>query len=204
MKLIVFDMDGVLVDSSPSHTRAFHDLWSRYGVEGPEYSAIAGRPTREVVAAYTRDIEEWVNFKQQRARDYLAAEPVTFDDVLPSLETIRQSGARMAVATGASRTTAELLLRRAGIAGYFEFVLTAEAVQAGKPDPELYRTAVERFGAAPGDVAVVEDSAAGLEAAVAASTWVACVRTGLSIRSPYFLGSYRGLLEFAAAIGVLV
>ena len=201
MKFLVFDMDGVLVDSTPCHDRAYRDLWRHYGVAGPEYSAIAGRPTREVVAAYTADIDEWAAYKQQRARQYLITEPVMFADVLPCLEALHVSGVRMGVATGASRANAELLLDRAGIAGFFQFVLTAEDISRGKPDPEIYRRAAELAGQ---DTLVVEDSAAGLAAAAAASASVACVRTGLSHPSPFFLGSYPDLTTLTRTLGVEV
>ena len=75
MTFLIFDMDGVLVDTSAGHARAYQDLWERCGVTGPPYARIAGRPTREVVEHFTRElaptpaaIEEWAAFKQQRAR----------------------------------------------------------------------------------------------------------------------------------------
>jgi HAD superfamily hydrolase (TIGR01509 family) len=122
--------------------------------------------------------------------------------VLPALNAIHRAGIGMAVATGASRQTAELLLGRAGIARFFQFVLTAEDVHKGKPDPEVYRRAAEQSGVPCAEVAVVEDSASGLEAAAAAGTQVACVRSGLRISSPLFLGAFPGLPEFIRTIGV--
>jgi len=201
VKFLVFDMDGVLVDTTSCHARAFDDLWRRYGIEGPEYAAIAGRPTREVVAPYTRDIAEWTEFKQQRAREYMRAEPVVFDDAAPCIRALHRAGFGMGVATGASRATAEMLLERAEIAGFFRFLLAAEDVIHGKPHPEVYRKAAERAEA---KTIVVEDSAAGLQAAVAAASEVACVRSGLTCDSPLFLGSYPGLLGFTESLGVQV
>jgi HAD superfamily hydrolase (TIGR01509 family) len=209
VKFLIFDMDGVLVDTCQCHARAYRDLWERCGVAGPAYGHIAGRPTVEVVAETTRTLAPsaqvlaaWVAFKQQRARAYLRTGPVVYDDVQPSLAAIHRAGIGMGVATGASRETAELLLHRAGIAGFFRFVLTAEDVRHGKPDPEVYRRAAELSGVAAERAAVVEDSASGLEAAAAASTRVACVRTGLSISSPLFLGSFPGLVDLTRALGV--
>ena len=54
--LIIFDMDGVLADSSPCHARAYQDLWKEIGVEGPRYDSIMGRPTGEVIREVTRDL----------------------------------------------------------------------------------------------------------------------------------------------------
>jgi len=202
VNFLIFDMDGVLVDSTACHARAFDDLWRRLGVDGPPYPEIAGQPTREVVARYTRDVAEWTAFKQQRAREYLAEGSFAYDDALPCLDAMRRAGIHMAVATGASKVTAEMLLERARLMPYLDFVLTADDVAAGKPDPEMYRRAVEQSGVAPAATAVVEDSRSGLEAAAAATVPVACVRTGLTLDSPLFLGSFAGLREFGAAVGV--
>jgi HAD superfamily hydrolase (TIGR01509 family) len=201
VKFIVFDMDGILLDTSRCHARAYADLWQRYRVEGPEYSLIAGRPTREVVEPYTRDVAEWVAFKQERAREYLRSDTVRFSDVQPCLEAIHAIGYGMGVATGASRRTAEMLLDGAGIAGFFRFVLTAEDVSRGKPHPEIYRRAAELAGM---ETVVAEDSAAGLQAAACAPTLVASIRSGLTIESPYFVGSFPTLVEFTEALGVEV
>ena len=209
MNFLIFDMDGVLVDTCACHARAYADLWEQCGIAGPPYGVIAGRPTQEVVAHYTRALAPspqavagWTAFKQQRARDYLRTGPVGYDDVLPALTAIDRAGIGMGVATGASRATARLLLDRAAIAGFFRFVLTAEDVRSGKPDPEVYRRAAELSGAPREGIAVVEDSVSGLESAAAAGTRMACVRSGLRIASPLFLGSFAGLLDFTRAIGV--
>jgi beta-phosphoglucomutase len=211
VKFLIFDMDGVLVNTTPCHARAYRDLWGWCGVDGPPYRQIAGRPTVEVVAEFTRPLmpseqalAAWVAFKQQRAREYLRVEPVVYDDVLPSLTAMDRAGIGMGVATGASRETAALLLDRAGIAGFFRFVLAAEDVRKGKPDPEVYRLATALSGVPAEHAAVVEDSASGLEAAVAAAARVACVRSGLSIASPLFLGNFPGLVDLTRAIGVEV
>lgn len=202
MNFVIFDMDGVLVDTSPCHARAFADLWQRYGVDGPAYASIAGRPTREVVAAYTAAIEEWTEFKQSRAREYIRTEPLAFPDVLPCLEALRRAGIGMGVATGASRENAYLTLSIAGIEPFFQYVLTADDIRHGKPHPEIYLRATGL--AYPARSIVVEDSVAGLASAAAAGVPAACVRTGLNDASPLFWGSYSSLADFARSLGVEV
>ena len=209
MRFLIFDMDGVLVDTCRCHARAYNDLWERCGVAGPAYEAITGRPTLEVVREFTRALApsedalaEWVTFKQQRARRYLQSETVIYPDVAPSLAALHRDGIGMGVATGSSRETAEALLERAAIAHYFHFVLTAEDTSRGKPDPQIYRKALELSGVASEEAMIVEDSASGLEAAVAAAVPVACIRSGLHMASPLFLGSFAGLVDLTRAIGV--
>jgi HAD superfamily hydrolase (TIGR01509 family) len=77
-----------------------------------------------------------------------------------------------AVATSSRRAYAERLFRSHGLMGRFNFVLTSEDVTRGKPDPEIYRSAVDRFGVPARSVLVLEDSPAGVEAARGAGTYV--------------------------------
>jgi HAD superfamily hydrolase (TIGR01509 family) len=206
VRFAIFDMDGVLVDTCACHARAYRDLWDRCGVEGPPYAEIAGRPTAEVVAerlgSHPASRAELVAFKQGSARRYLRSEAVVFEDVRPVLDALDRSGVGMCVATGASRETAEMLLAQADIVRYFRFVLTAEDACAGKPDPEIYRSAVERAAVRAEHALVVEDSASGLEAAVAAGVPVACVRSGLTVDSPFFRGVFPTLREWARSLGL--
>ena len=76
--VVVFDLDGVLADSSACHDLAYRELWARIGVEGPPYPTIAGLRTSDAVARVTEalrpsaeSLAAWGRFKQERAREYL-------------------------------------------------------------------------------------------------------------------------------------
>ena len=151
--LIIFDMDGVLADSSPCHARAYQDLWKEIGVEGPRYDSIMGRPTGEVIREITTDLEptpeqvdQWIRFKQERARAYLQKETVTFPDTRAVLEKLKASGTAIAVGTSASRDTAELLLRQIGVLPLIPVLVTSDDVREGKPAPDTYLEALRRSG----------------------------------------------------------
>ena len=205
--LIIFDMDGVLADSSPCHARAYQDLWKGIGVEGPRYDSIMGRPTGEVIREITRDltptteqVEQWVRFKQERARTYLQKETVTFPDTREVLEKLTASGTAIAVGTSASRDTAELLLRQIGVLPLIPVLVTADDVREGKPAPDTYLEALRRSGGDPDRTLVVEDSLSGLKAATAAGTWSAAVRNNLGYSGPRFLGNFSDLRSLATKI----
>ena len=173
--LIIFDMDGVLADSSPCHARAYQDLWKEVGVEGPRYDSIMGRPTGEVIREITRDLaptteqeEQWIRFKQERARVYLQKETVTFPDTREVLEKLTASGTAIAVGTSASRDTAELLLRQIGVLPLIPVLVTSDDVREGKPAPDTYLEACAALGVAPADALAIEDSPHGVSAAKAA------------------------------------
>lgn len=198
--LFVFDMDGVLVDSSGCHRLAYERLWQRCGVVGPAYNDIAGRSTRDVVQEFTvsahplpRQIEEWVTFKQGEARALLASETIVYEDTLPTLRALQERAMPMAVATGASRATADLILEKTCLRAFFRDIVTAEDVTRGKPDPEIYRCVLARAGVVSKRCVIVEDSMSGIDAGLDCGARVVCVRTGLGRDHPAFLGSFRDL-----------
>jgi HAD superfamily hydrolase (TIGR01509 family) len=91
------------------------------------------------------------------------------------LDRIEARGLPRAVATSSRRAYTEGLLKRHGLLDRFAFLLTGEDVARGKPDPEIYTKAADRFGVAPAELLVLEDSAPGVEAAKAAGAFVVAV-----------------------------
>jgi HAD superfamily hydrolase (TIGR01509 family) len=208
-ELVIFDMDGVLVDTSACHRLAYERLWQRCGVTGPAYETIAGRPTREVVAEFTAplrpsagQVSEWVSFKQAAARALLAGNSIVYTDTIPALSALQSARIPMALATGASRETAFQVLAQTCLRAFFGIVVTAEDVARGKPDPEVYQVVMTRAEASPARCVIVEDSAAGIRAGLASGARVASVRTGLRLDHPDFLGSFADLSALVAALNV--
>ena len=91
------------------------------------------------------------------------------------LDDLQSAGIPVAVATSATREYADNVLSRLGIKDRFRFILTAEDIHRGKPDPEIYLLAAKRLGLAPELVMVLEDSANGCRAAVAAGAFTVAV-----------------------------
>ena len=204
--LVVFDLDGVLVASDACHARAYEELWAKLGVAGaPAYRELAGRATRDVVGEQVArlrvaaDLDAAVRFKQERARDLLAAAPIVFADTSAALARFARA-ARLAIGTGASRETAELLLARLGARERFEVVVTAEDVALGKPAPDVYARVIARCGAPAERTLVVEDSAAGVQAALAAGAHVALVRNAAAASALPRAARVRGAFADLAAL----
>src|SRR5262245_9533967 len=199
-ELFIFDLDGVLVNTTPSHARAYDDLWRKLGIEGPPYGQIAGRKTSEVVAEATTEmkpseaqIREWVGFKKIRARQRILTDEIVYSDSLSSLTALTREKVTLALGTGASRETTDIVLRRLGLTGFFSIVVTAEDVTEGKPSPECYQNIIARAALSPGKTLVLEDSSAGLAAALAAEAYAASVRSGEKAQHPRFIGSFADL-----------
>ncbi len=207
---VIFDMDGVLADTTPCHTLAYQTLWREIGVEGPDYSEIAGVSTPDVVRRVAaslgpsaEQIAEWTERKRQLARELIREAPIGFDDAREWLPELASAGVTMAVATGASRETADLVLETTGLRRFFRTVVGGQDVARGKPHPEMMLRCLDACGAVPERALVVEDGAAGIEAAFAAGAWAACVRTGLRFEQVRFLGAFDDLraLRGAAVFG---
>ena len=204
---VVFDLDGVLVDTSPCHSQAYADLWAEIGLEGPAYADIAGQKTVEVVARVAADLtpteaqlRSWTAFKQERARRYIASEDIAYADTLPALRALRADGMSLALGTGASRRTAEAVLARLGLADFFAVVATAEDAVRGKPAPDVYEVLLRRLNADPNRTLVVEDSPAGIAAALAAGAYAASVRAGHGQDHRNFIGRYADVRSLFATL----
>lgn len=207
--LVIFDLDGVLVDSSRCHEIAYGRLWELCEVMAPDYSTIAGRRTVQVVEEYTvalspsrEQIEWWVNFKQSEARRLQANELSVFEDAVPVLRALYRHGRTLAIATGASQESAGLALSRLGFEEIFDAVVTGDDVENGKPNPEVILEIVHRTGIPVDRSLVIEDSIAGLFAALTAGAKAACVRTGLTVDHPHFVGSFSDLRSWMAGMRI--
>lgn len=207
--LLIFDMDGVLVDTTECHRRAYDDLWRLVGVTGQAYEQIAGRKTVEVVVEMTaalnpttEQIAEWVAFKQRRARQYLKTEKIVFHDSLECLGRLARQGGglRLGIGTGASRETTAMVLGRFGWGETFSVIVTGDDVAAGKPAPEVYLSAMERAGVAPHRTLIIEDSQSGLSAAVASRAYSASVRSGVKSDHERFIGSFPDVRSLLAKL----
>jgi beta-phosphoglucomutase len=197
---IVLDLDGVLIDSSTQHARAFKELWAKAGIDGPDYADIAGLRTVDVIKKYIRctqideaGIDELVEFKQRRARELLAGVDILFSDSKEALERIIPITSSMAIATGASRDMAEYAAGQLAPSRPFDAIIAAEDVSLSKPNPEAFNIAIKRCGTIPKRSLIVEDGAAGLAAAIDSGAYVVSVRSGLEMPSKRFLGSFDSL-----------
>jgi HAD superfamily hydrolase (TIGR01509 family) len=170
---VVFDLDGLMFDTEALFFRVSCEvLRARGKVFTPEMmQAMIGR--RAVDAGHSLKtlggLEEPAELLLSEVRERFMALLDTAVHPTPGLfellEHLRRKGLPLAVATSSRRAFAERLLSQHGLLDRFAFVLTSEDVTRGKPDPEIYRSAAERFGISPGSMLVLEDSAAGVEAA---------------------------------------
>ncbi len=182
---LVFDMDGVLVDSNPVHTEAWETFNRRFGLAMSEamHQRIYGRRNDQIVRDLFGDsltAEEVVS--RGAAKEELYREMISsrIEEILvPGLRAFLEwhRGDPMAVATNAETANLDFILDRAGLRPYFRAAIDGSQVTHPKPHPEIYLRAADQLGIAPANCIIFEDSYYGVEAALAAGGRVIGVRT---------------------------
>jgi beta-phosphoglucomutase len=187
---VIFDMDGVLVDSYRAHLMS----WQRVGVEEgrhvteEEFAAQFGRTSREIIASawgegrYSDDKIARIDDRKEAAfREILAADFPAMPGVQELLDSLYRADFALAVGSSGPPENIQLVLECLGNRARWGAVVTAMDVTRGKPDPQVFLIAAERMGVSPSRCAVVEDAPAGIQAAQAAGmASVGMVSTGRS------------------------
>lgn len=191
-RAILWDNDGVLVDTERLYHRATREILAEVGIDVTEtlyreHFLITSGGITELGAGYGLGDSQVVELRRRRdARyeDYLATAPLVIDGVEPVLERLRASFT-MGIVTGSRRHHFELMHRRTGLLRYFDFSLTQGDYDRSKPAPDPYLAGIARTGFAAADCVAVEDSPRGLVAARAAGIDCWVVSTPLSRGSDF-------------------
>lgn len=172
-KLLIFDFDGTVADSSPLHEAAFKAVLEPLGI-AVDYPRLAGRSTRDAMrlsyqlAGQAEPdaslVEELARRKQELGRELIADQLTALPAAAALLEWARPRFPLALVSSG-SRATIELSLGRLGMADWFVSVITADEVALAKPDPQGFLLALDRNQVRPEAALVFEDAESGFEAA---------------------------------------
>jgi beta-phosphoglucomutase len=201
---VIFDMDGVLLDSGAHHRNAWRLLLEELGVTpAPDFwRCTLGRPAEEAVALLLERAvapDEAATLARRKRDHYsrLAArgmQPIAGAPVF--VAALARRGVPRAVATSASRHDAETLLCEVGIRDHFEVVVTAEDVRWGKPNPEVFLRAAAGLGWPPKGCLVFEDAVVGVHAACNAGMRVIGLTTAHTARELLAAGAERAIPDF--------
>jgi len=177
----IFDMDGVLVDSLPAVHVVFNELLAPHGHQFTEadFLTFNGMKLSEAMKLWKRDYGIDIEYEKFHAestvREFeIIRETHRDNPVLTALlESLKQQGVPLAVATASEKERAQVLLDIIKYKKFFDTVVAACDVERGKPAPDLFLEAANRLGVHPSRCVVVEDAPMGVEAAKAAG--MACV-----------------------------
>jgi beta-phosphoglucomutase len=169
---VVFDMDGVVIDSHPAHRDAWRAFLAALGktVADSELEIILDGGKREEILKHflgelsPGQIVEYGKRKDEILRNRCTRlEPMA--GVVEFLDQLRHSGIRLALATSAGKHRTLHTLEELRLAQYFETIVTGDDVSAGKPDPAIYCLAAARMRELPNCLVAVEDAVSGVKAA---------------------------------------
>lgn len=177
VRAVICDLDGTLIDSERVFAEAARRLLSVRGKElDPSFMAsIQGTPGRDAMPRFltqyqlSEPLEDLkLEYKRHFYESLAGTRPPLMPGVRELLDRLEVHGVPKAIATSSRREYVETVFAPYGLADRFEFILTADDVTHGKPHPEIFEKAVAKFGLPVEEVIVIEDSVAGLRAALAA------------------------------------
>jgi len=183
LSAIIFDLDGVLADSETWWTQIDAKLLAGYGVtyHGEHHQNVVGVSYRIAVEFFKKTFdlsapsEEMMQRRGEIATEFFADRVGLFPDVKEVLEELRQMKLRLAVATSSVSASARPFLDRHHLTAFFEVIVTGEAVEHGKPEPDIYICAAKQLGIPVDKCLVIEDALPGVAAARAAKMRVAAI-----------------------------
>jgi len=178
LKLVIFDLDGVLVDACEWHRVALNEALQevcQYEISLEDhYNTFNGTPTKVKLNKLTEmnvldesQHDAVYDLKQVKTIKIINEEAPIREEKIALLKWLRASGIPVACFTNSIRETALLMLEKTGIIEYFDYILTNEDVTFAKPHPEGYLHVVEHFYVSNQNTLIVEDSPKGREAAYA-------------------------------------
>jgi len=207
---LIFDMDGVLVDSEPVHKRAKEEAFRQFGIVLPEavYDSYKGRPD----ATMLPEVLGARGFSPETVAEISRLKHQIFESIKHELrpvdgaaDFIRWAAARhrIALATSATTRNRELVLAVLNAGDVFETIVDGSRHTRPKPDPEVFQVAMRELGVGPGDCWVIEDSVNGLLAAKAAGCYAVAITTTFDRATVSAAGADAAVDSFGELRGML-
>ena len=175
-KAIIFDLDGVLFDTSDAHKEAFQRTLAPLGVREVRYQRIAGMRTDDAITFLTSEVEQHLTkdqvvelsaVKRKLARELIAVRAGVFAGSSEAVRLLSQRYSLGLASSSGSHNIAQYFAA-AGTRDCFVSVISGDDVVAAKPDPEIFLSSLKNMSVSADEAVVVEDSASGILAGIGA------------------------------------
>ncbi len=188
MKAIIFDMDGVLIDSERHHIQLLTDFFNKHQkiVTFKQAASLIGKSNHDSFVlmhewfdegSFEDFVDAYVAFYQEQEIDYVS---LLKQNVVSTLKEVKAQGIPTGLASSSSMPTIQKVLTMCDLHDYFDVVVSGEQFKASKPHPEIYLYTASKLGVEPEACLVVEDSYPGIVAGKKAGATV------LAIKDPTF------------------
>ena len=185
IKAILFDLDGVLIDSESVNQEIVFNFLVNKGIEISKEKLMiligshpSQRPWKEILSStefsndynsIEKEVDKYVAIERKR----MGTRAIVFPEVKRCIRTIKKMGIRLAIASNSTRAYIKQNLKEIGVEYCFDLIVSGEDILKGKPDPCSYLKCVEHFGLSKKECLILEDSKLGIEAANRAGITVA-------------------------------
>lgn len=175
LKAIIFDMDGVIIDSEPLHFEVEKALAEKLGgkLDDDLHETFVGTTDYSMwdklkkMFDFQPSVEEIVELKKEMFVERID-EVKLMDNFRELVSSMYDEGYPMAVASSNNRKIVDMIIEKFDLVKYMKFVISGEEVDKGKPDPEIFLTAAKKMNVEAEDCLVIEDATSGVKAAKAA------------------------------------
>ena len=183
-RAVVWDLDGVMVDSAQAHNVSWTTMANEFGVPydpDRDFRGIFGRHNTDIISSLwnvsdPEHLERMALRKEELFRE--AARTLRpLPGVVDLVHALDEAGWKQAIGSSAPLANVSLLLSVTGLDSYMQAIASGEDVEEGKPNPQVFLVAFDRLAVAPQDGVVIEDAPAGVKAALAAGAACLAVTT---------------------------
>ena len=195
LKAVLFDMDGVIVDTEPLHRKAYFRMFEDFGIDVSEelFTTFTGASTKRVCTTLIdtfgleADHEDLARIKRHHFKNYFDTDPDF--DLIPGvkslIENYYENGVKLVLASSAHMNTINWVFEKFGLEQYFIGKISGADLQESKPHPEIFIMAAEMAGEDKENCMVIEDSTNGIEAAYSAEIFCVAYQSAHSTHQVY-------------------
>jgi len=183
---VIFDMDGVIIENSEYHKRAWDKFAEKYGKELTEEERkyhIYGTTNKTALKYILKreltsgELNMYGAEKEEIYREIYRPYIKTTDNLIDFLDMLRGNNIDIGIATSAGKENVDFIMNNLGIQWYFKKIIDADQIEKGKPNPEIYLKAAEELGYIPAKCIAIEDTVSGIIAGKNAGMKVIAITT---------------------------